>query len=51
MCRINIVKTIVEHSKTEINKKDKYGVNAFWIANFHKQIEVKLSFINLKYRL
>ncbi len=37
---LSFVKSILQNPRTDVNKLDRYGVNAFWIANFHNQIEV-----------
>ena len=35
-----MVKLILKNPKTEINKTDNFGVNAFWIAAFYSHISV-----------
>ena len=32
---LSFVRSILQNPKTDVNKLDNYGVNAFWIANFH----------------
>ena len=38
-----MVAMIVSNPNTRINKQDSYGVNAFWVAAFYGNIDVKLN--------
>lgn len=37
-----IIKTLLANNKIDVNKCDKYGVNAFWIATFFGHVDVSV---------
>jgi hypothetical protein len=41
---------IVSNPNTRINKQDAYGVNAFWVAAFYGNIDVRMCFYDYIYR-
>jgi hypothetical protein len=45
-----LVAMIVSNPNTRINKQDAYGVNAFWVAAFYGNIDVRMCFYDYIYR-